>query len=119
MSSLSRATALTRRLGIEVPVLQAGMALVARPPLVAAVSEAGGLGVLGAAASPPEALARELAEVRSLTARPFGVDLAFPPALIATPPAVLAAVRLAPAEQGHGAPPPAPVRRLNRKSGLA
>ncbi|HEY9557728.1 MAG TPA: nitronate monooxygenase [Acidimicrobiales bacterium] len=106
MSSLSLATALTRRLGIEVPVLQAGMALVARPPLVAAVSEAGGLGVLGAAASPPEALAREIAEVRSLTDRPFGVDLAFPPELIDTSPDVLAAVRLAAAEQGHGAPPP-------------
>src|SRR3546814_20910961 len=85
------------------------MALVARPPLVAAVSEAGGLGVLGAAASPPEALAREIAEVRSLTDRPFGVDLAFPPELIDTSPDVLAAVRLAAAEQGHGAPPPEPV----------
>src|SRR3546814_18073030 len=96
MSSLSLATALTRRLGIEVPVLQAGMALVARPPLVAAVSEAGGLGVLGAAASPPEALAREIAEVRSLTDRPFGVDLPFPPELIDPSPDVLAPLRLDP-----------------------
>ena len=76
------ATRLTERLGIEVPVLQAGMALVARPPLVAAVSEAGGLGVLGAAASSPEVLAREIAEVRALTDCPFGVDLVFPPELV-------------------------------------
>lgn len=76
------ATRLTERLGIEAPVLQAGMALVARPPLVAAVSAAGGLGVLGAAASSPEVLAREIAEVRALTDRPFGVDLVFPPELV-------------------------------------
>src|SRR3546814_15634433 len=107
MSSLSRATALTRRLGIEVPVLQAGMALVARPPLVAAVYEAGGLGVLGAAASPPEALAREIAEVPSLTEAPFGVDLASPPALIDNSPDAQAAVRTGADREGTGGAPQA------------
>jgi len=93
-------TALTERLGIEVPVLQAGMALVARPSLVAAVCEAGGLGVLGAAASSPEVLAREIAEVRALTDRPFGVDLVFPPELLRRDPAV--AVQLDALRSGSG-----------------
>lgn len=89
-------TPLSRRLGIEAPVLQAGMALVARPPLVAAVCEAGGLGVLGGAASDPDTLAREIAEVRARTDRPFGVDLVFPAELLRLDPAVqaeLAALR--------------------------
>jgi enoyl-[acyl-carrier protein] reductase II len=74
-------TGLMAELGMTAPVIQAGMGLVARPPLVAAVSNAGGLGVLGAANSNTATLRREIAEVRALTDRPFGVDLIFPSAL--------------------------------------
>lgn len=46
-----------------------------RAPLVSAVSEAGGLGIIGAGGMPPEALAEEIAQVRAKTDRPFGVNL--------------------------------------------
>lgn len=75
-------TPLCDLLGIDVPVLQAGMGMGARAALAAAVSEAGGLGVLGAAGLTPEEIARELATVRTATDRPFGVDLLFPPDLL-------------------------------------
>lgn len=65
-------------LGIDVPIVQAGMGYVARADLVAAVSAAGGLGVLGGAAFAPERLRREIQRVRELTDRPFGVDLLLP-----------------------------------------
>jgi len=67
-------TPLCQRLGIEHPVWCAGMAAAAGPELVAAVSNAGGLGVLGAAAAPPEQVRRQTARVRELTGRPFGVN---------------------------------------------
>ncbi len=57
-------TPLCQRLGIEHPVWCAGMAAAAGPELVAAVSNAGGLGVLGAAAAPPEQVRRQTARVR-------------------------------------------------------
>lgn len=62
-------------LGIEYPILQGGMARVAKAPLVAAVSEAGGLGVLGGAAMTPEELRDQIHEVRRNTSKPFGVNL--------------------------------------------
>lgn len=99
------ATRLTRMLGIEAPVLQAGMALVARPPLVAAVSAAGGFGVLGGAASSPEVLAREIDEVRDLTTRPFGIDLVFPPELLDLPASVHEEVQRELAARPDGAGP--------------
>lgn len=71
-------TPLRRMLGIEVPVLQAGMAEAARAELVAAVSEAGGLGVLGAAPMRPELIREQVAIVRKATDRPFGINLVFP-----------------------------------------
>lgn len=70
------------RVGIEYPVVLAGMgpvagtgAPVATAELVAAVSNAGGLGVIGGVAYPPEELRKEIKKVRSLTDKPFGVDL--------------------------------------------
>jgi enoyl-[acyl-carrier protein] reductase II len=72
-------TPLRRMLGIEVPIVQAGMGEGARAELVAAVSEAGGLGVLGAAALTPEQLRTEMRRIRERTDRPFGVNLIFPP----------------------------------------
>ncbi len=62
-------------LGIEYPIFLGGMAHVSRAPLVAAVSEAGGLGIIGAGGMPPDALAAEIVRVRELTDRPFGVNL--------------------------------------------
>lgn len=61
--------------GIDVPVIGAGMAFVALPRLAAAVSNAGGLGVLGASPLPPPHLARMVRQMRTLTRRPFGVNL--------------------------------------------
>jgi nitronate monooxygenase len=73
-------------LGIEYPVLLAGMGptagggrgSAATAPLVAAVSNAGGLGVLGGAGFGPDALRDEIGKIRSLTDKPFGVDLLMP-----------------------------------------
>jgi enoyl-[acyl-carrier protein] reductase II len=68
-------TALTERLGIEHPVMLAGMGGVSYAPLVAAVSIAGGFGCLGASTMSKEQMATEIAAVRRATDRPFGVDL--------------------------------------------
>src|SRR5438067_3590934 len=69
----TRATAL---LGVELPIVQSGMRWVARAELVAAVSNAGAFGVLSAHTQPDaEALRREIARTRTLTSKPFGVNL--------------------------------------------
>jgi enoyl-[acyl-carrier protein] reductase II len=70
-------TVLCELLGIRYPICQAGMAFVARSALAAAVSEAGGLGVLAAAHATPPELRAEIRRVRELTDRPFGVDILF------------------------------------------
>ncbi len=62
-------------LGIRYPILLGGMAHVSRAPLVVAVSEAGGLGVIGSGGMPPDLLVTQIAEVREKTDRPFGVNL--------------------------------------------
>ena len=68
-------TRLTTTLGVEHPVMLAGMGGVSYHQLVAAVSEAGGFGCLGASTMSPERMVTEMAAVRELTDRPFGVDL--------------------------------------------
>lgn len=68
-------TRLTELLGIEHPVMLAGMGGVSYAPLVAAVSAAGGFGCLGASTMGNEAMVAEMAAVRSATDKPFGVDL--------------------------------------------
>jgi enoyl-[acyl-carrier protein] reductase II len=68
-------TRLTEMLGIEHPVMLAGMGGVSYAGLVAAVSGAGGFGCLGASTMGPDRMVQEMQEVRSLTDRPFGVDL--------------------------------------------
>ncbi len=70
-------TPLCDLLEIEVPFVQAGMGYVARGELAAAVSEAGGLGVIGAASLSPDGLRREIHKLRALTDRPFAVDILF------------------------------------------
>ncbi len=62
-------------LEVEYPVIQGGMARVSMSPLVAAVSEAGGLGVIGGAGMPPEDLREEIKKTKKLTDKPFGVNL--------------------------------------------
>lgn len=68
-------TELTEKLGIEYPIVQAGMGGVAMAELVAAVSNAGGLGVIGAAILTPDSLREEVRKVKDLTDKPFAVDL--------------------------------------------
>ncbi|KAF5382420.1 hypothetical protein D9615_002979 [Tricholomella constricta] len=75
-------TPLTKLLGIRVPVVQGGMQWVGVPQLVAAVSEAGGLGVLTALTQPsPEALRTAIRETRKLTSKPFGVNITLLPSI--------------------------------------
>ena len=64
-----------RMLGIDYPILLGGMAHVSRAPLVAAVSAAGGFGIIGSGGMPPDVLVKEIADVRGHTDRPFGVNL--------------------------------------------
>ena len=68
-------TRITRDFGMLHPVFCAGMARVSQAPLVAAVSEAGGMGCLGGVSYMPEALGAEIRRIRSLTGRPFAVNL--------------------------------------------
>ena len=68
-------TRLTELLGIEHPVMLAGMGGVSYAALVVAVSEAGGFGCLGASTMSTERMVEEIADVRAATGRPFGVDL--------------------------------------------
>lgn len=71
--------------GIEHPITQGGMQWVGRAELTAAVSNAGGLGFLTALTQPtPDALAQEIARCRTMTDKPFGVNLTILPAI--TPP---------------------------------
>ncbi|MGQ5700633.1 NAD(P)H-dependent flavin oxidoreductase [Sandaracinobacteroides sp. A072] len=69
-------TAITRMLGIEHPIVQGGMQSVGVAELAAAVSNAGGLGILTALTQPsPAALAAEIERCRTMTSKPFGVNL--------------------------------------------
>lgn len=68
-------TEVTRLLGIEVPVIQGGMAWVAEYHLAAAVSNAGGLGLIGAASAPADWVRDQIRRAKELTKRPFGVNI--------------------------------------------
>lgn len=72
-------TPLCEILGIEVPIITAGMAQAAGVDLAAAVSNAGGLGVMGCTMDSPDELREKIRAVRRKTDRPFGVDLLLPP----------------------------------------
>lgn len=67
-------TRITELLGIKYPVIQGPMAWVSFPPLVAAVSNAGGLGILGAAPMTPDELRENVRMTKELTDKPFGVN---------------------------------------------
>jgi NAD(P)H-dependent flavin oxidoreductase YrpB (nitropropane dioxygenase family) len=68
-------TALTERLGLEVPIIQAPMGGAVGPKMAAAVSNAGGLGMLVPWRAKPDTVRQQIRETRALTSRPFGVNL--------------------------------------------
>ena len=68
-------TAITELLNIEAPVIQGGMAWVAENCLAAAVSEAGGLGIIGAASAPAEWVREQIRLVKEKTDKPFGINI--------------------------------------------
>ena len=77
-------TRITELFGIERPIIQGGMHFVGLAELAAAVSNAGGLGVITALTLPtPDELAREIGRCREMTDKPFGVNLTFLPAMVA------------------------------------
>lgn len=67
--------ALTKLCGVDYPIFLAGMAAISGPALVAAVANAGGMGILGGLRLPPKTLRKWLQETRALTDKPFGVNL--------------------------------------------
>ncbi|WBX86189.1 NAD(P)H-dependent flavin oxidoreductase [Sphingosinicella microcystinivorans] len=79
-------TRFTELFGIEQPVVQGGMMWVGRAELASAVSEAGGLGMLTALTQPtPDELRREIDRCRSMTGKPFGVNLTILPSVSPPP----------------------------------
>lgn len=68
-------TKITKLLGIKYPIIQGGMAWVAEHNLAAAVSNAGGLGIIGAASAPAEIVREEIRKAKELTDKPFGVNV--------------------------------------------
>src|SRR3974377_436855 len=87
-------TAIRKLFGIQHPIIQGGMHYVGFAELAAAVSNAGGLGIItGLTQKTPELLAREIARCRDMTDQPFGVNLTFLPAFTAPPyPEYIAAI---------------------------
>ena len=71
-------TPLCERLGIDLPIISAGMGPISGPTLAAAVSNAGGLGVMGCTTMAPEEIRTYIKRCRELTDKPFGVDLILP-----------------------------------------
>lgn len=69
-------------LGIKYPVIQGAMAWTATPPLVAAVSNAGGLGVLGVGFAPAEVIRQQIRETRAMTDKPFAANIFMIPELL-------------------------------------
>lgn len=101
-------TALTKRLGMTYPIVQAPLAGGGdTPALVAAVSEAGGLGFIGAAYLTPEQIDEAARKVRAQTSKPFGINL-FAPVPVPNPPEdpQPALERIAPFFAELGLPPP-------------
>ncbi len=75
-------TRITELLGIDLPIVQGGMMWVGRAELAAAVSNAGGLGIITGLTQPtPDALREEIARCRKLTNKPFGVNLTILPSV--------------------------------------
>ncbi|SAK71783.1 2-nitropropane dioxygenase [Caballeronia hypogeia] len=75
LQSNQKANSVAALCGVRYPIFLAGMAAISGPKLVAAVANAGGMGMLGGLRLPPLALRRWIAETRALTENPFGVNL--------------------------------------------
>src|SRR4051794_15028087 len=88
-------TAITEMFAIQHPIIQGGMHYVGFAELAAAVSNAGGLGIItGLTQKTPELLAKEIARCHDMTDKPFGVNLTFLPSFTAPPyPEYIAAIR--------------------------
>lgn len=88
-------TAITELFGIRHPIIQGGMHYVGFAELAAAVSNAGGLGIItGLTQKTPELLAKEIARCHDMTDKPFGVNLTFLPTFAAPPyPEYIAAIK--------------------------
>src|SRR5271167_389271 len=88
-------TRITQLFGIQHPIIQGGMHYVGFAEMAAAVSNAGGLGIItGLTQKTPELLAREIARCRDMTDRPFGVNLTFLPTFSSPPyPEYIAAIK--------------------------
>ncbi len=88
-------TAITELFGIKHPIIQGGMHYVGFAELAAAVSNAGGLGIItGLTQRTPELLAKEISRCREMTDKPFGVNLTFLPTFAAPPyPEYIAAIK--------------------------
>jgi nitronate monooxygenase len=81
-ASLPRKTRITELFGIEHPILQGGMHFVGFAEMAAAVSNAGGLGIItGLTQRTPEDLSKEIARCKEMTDKPFGVNLTFLPSV--------------------------------------
>lgn len=110
-------TPLCDLLGVRHPIMLAGMGGVSYAELVAAVSNAGGYGVLGMAGTGPDFIREQMQKVRKLTDKPFGVDL-----LAATPDQLTAAVDVIIAEGASsfvaGLGVPMPIMEKLKKAGL-
>jgi nitronate monooxygenase len=74
-------TELCDMFGLKYPIVASGMGFVSGPSLVAAVCNAGGLGILGAASLTPDELRESIKRTKGLTDKPFGVDVPMPPQL--------------------------------------
>ena len=76
-------TRITEMLGIEYPIIQGGMQWLSRAELASAVSEAGGLGLITAASFPdPEELRDEIQKTKTMTKKPFGINISMLPVLM-------------------------------------
>ncbi|HYD44283.1 MAG TPA: nitronate monooxygenase family protein [Phenylobacterium sp.] len=110
-------TPLCDLLGVEHPIMLAGMGGVSYAELVAAVSNAGGYGVLGMAGRGPDFIREQMREVRKLTDKPFGVDL-----LAASPESLTASVDVIISEGASsfvaGLGVPMPIMEKLKKAGL-
>ncbi|GAA5992041.1 hypothetical protein JCM10908_000710 [Rhodotorula pacifica] len=115
-------TELTRKLGIRVPVVQGGMMWVGEVQLVAAVSNAGGLGILtGLTPGSPENLRKAIRQVRALTDKPFAVNLTFLPSISPPPYAEYAQVVIdegVKVAETAGGPAAIPIIKMYKAAGI-
>lgn len=72
---ISKNNRVCKLLGTEYPIIQGGMAWVANAELAGAVSNAGGMGIIAAANTPPEMLEQEILKARKITSKPFGLNI--------------------------------------------